>query len=162
MGLTRRSVRYLLADTCSDPNRREVVCLDGDLVRDSGHGAWGILQWKGAAAALRNTLAAGAWIMWPPSALSTPLTLALPSVTAVWPNNRVAPGPGETSAPSSMGQGRQQPHVSPSRGRNGAGKHVTRSDLWSTEKKDRPFFTFNNPYVSCLEPLSHTLWSTLL
>lgn len=47
MGLTRRSVRYLLADTCSDPNRREVVCLDGDLVRDSGHGAWASCSERG-------------------------------------------------------------------------------------------------------------------
>lgn len=36
-GWTRRSVSYLLVDTCSDPIGMEDICFDGDLVRGHGH-----------------------------------------------------------------------------------------------------------------------------
>lgn len=136
MGWVGRSVAYLLADTCSEPNGMKDVCPDGDFVRGCGHDALVLPEdWMEPAAALRNKLALTAWVMWLLSALSMLPTLALFPVTPVWPEGRLLLGLEKSQDLPPWGRTGSSPTFSPSRGRNGADKHLPCSfPSWSGKK----------------------------
>lgn len=114
MGWTTRSARYLPADTWSDPNGMQDICLDEVLARDCVVGHWCVLQIEWGQLLLSET-------GWPQVVQVTGLL----SACSTPPYPQAHPGPGEIPSPSSLGSGWAAAPPSPQAGGgSGTGKHL--------------------------------------